>query len=221
MMIGPAISRLFIDIGRTITIDGVTRTNPPLLGLQGWQWIYIIWGIPAVVAGIIVLFYLTDRPRHAKWLTEEEREALESELAREKELKGDAKHKSALAAFTNPRVLLLSMAYFGIVTANYGIEFFLPSVLKQWYNLTPGQVSLLAIIPSLLIIPGQLFVGWSSDRFRERRWHAVIPVVIGSTMLLVTTFTQGNLVLTVLCFTIAAAGTKSYMPLFGRYLASS
>lgn len=214
MMIGPAISRLFIDIGRTITIDGVTRTNPPLLGLQGWQWIYIIWGIPAVVAGIIVLFYLTDRPRHAKWLTEEEREALESELAREKALKGDAKHKSALAAFTNPRVLLLSLAYFGIVTANYGIEFFLPSVLKQWYNLTPGQVSLLAIIPSLLIIPGQLFVGWSSDRFRERRWHAVIPVVIGSTMLLVTTFTQGNLILTVLCFTIAAAGTKSYMPAF-------
>ena len=214
MMIGPAISQLFIDIGRTHLVDGVMVTNPMLLGLKGWQWIYIFWGIPAVVIGFIVLIYLTDRPRQAKWLTQEERDALENELAREKSLKASTSHHSVLAALTSPRVLLLSLAYFGIVTANYGIEFFLPSILKQWYELEPSRVALLVMIPSLLVIPGQLFVGWSSDHFHERRWHSVIPVAVGATLLVLTIFTRGNIYMSILCFSIAAAGMKSYMPAF-------
>ena len=214
MMIGPAISQLFIDIGRTHIVDGVSVTNPMLLGLKGWQWIYIFWGIPAVVIGFVVLFYLTDRPRHAMWLTQDERDALENELAREKSLKASASHHSVLAALSSPRVLLLSLAYFGIVTANYGIEFFLPSILKQWYELEPSRVALLVMIPSLLVIPGQLFIGWSSDRFHERRWHSVMPVVIGASLLVASVFTRGNIYLSILCFSIAAAGMKSYMPAF-------
>ncbi|MEI7460571.1 MAG: MFS transporter, partial [Pirellula sp.] len=103
---------------------------------------------------------------------------------------------------------------FGIVTANYGIEFFLPSILKQWYELEPSQAATLAMIPSLLVIPGQLFIGWSSDRFQERRWHSVVPVVIGATLLVLSPFTRGNIYLSVLCFSVAAAGMKSYMPAF-------
>ncbi len=121
---------------------------------------------------------------------------------------------SVLEAITSPRVILLSLAYFGIVTANYGIESFLPTILKDWYKLEPKQVALLAMIPSLLVIPGQLIVGWSSDHLHERRWHSVVPVVIGACMLLLAPFTQGNLVLTMICFTVAAAGMKSYMPAF-------
>ncbi|MFO0924040.1 MAG: MFS transporter [Pirellulales bacterium] len=214
MICGPAISQYMIDIGRTRIIDGVTVTSPAFFGLNGWQWIYIFWGIPAVIAGFAVLFLMTDRPRFATWLTDEERDALESELEREKQLKGDAKHMSVLEAITSPRVILLSLAYFGIVTANYGIESFLPTILKDWYKLEPKQVALLAMIPSLLVIPGQLIVGWSSDHLHERRWHSVVPVVIGACMLLLAPFTQGNLVLTMICFTVAAAGMKSYMPAF-------
>jgi ACS family tartrate transporter-like MFS transporter len=214
MILGPAISRLFIDIGRTYVVDGVMVTNPDLWGLKGWQWIYIFWGIPAVIAGMVVLFYLTDRPRYAKWLTEEERDALEGELAREKALRSSASHHSVLAALTSPRVLLLSLAYFGIVTANYGIEFFLPSILSQWYELAPSKVATLVMIPSLLVIPGQLFIGWSSDYFNERRWHSVLPVVIGAILLVLSTATQGNIYLSMVCFSIAAAGMKSYMPAF-------
>ena len=214
MIIGPAISRLFIDIGRTHLVDGVVVTNPLVLGLKGWQWIYIFWGIPAVIAGIVVLFYLTDRPKYARWLTLEERDALETELAREKALRANVQHQSVLAALTSPRVLLLSLAYFGIVTANYGIEFFLPSILTQWYALEPSRVALLVMIPSLLVIPGQLFIGWSSDRFHERRWHSVLPVVIGATLLVLSPFTRGDIYWTMICFSIAAAGMKSYMPAF-------
>lgn len=214
MIIGPPISALFIDIGRTHLVDGVTVTNPLVLGLKGWQWIYIFWGIPAVIAGIVVLFCLTDRPRHAKWLTVEERDALESELAREKALRANVKHDSVWTALTSPRVLLLSLAYFGIVTANYGIEFFLPSILTKWYALEPANVAMLVMIPSLLVIPGQLLIGWSSDHFHERRWHSVLPVVIGSILLLFSVVTQGNIYLTMICFSIAAAGMKSYLPAF-------
>ncbi|MFN9914360.1 MAG: MFS transporter, partial [Pirellulaceae bacterium] len=80
MIIGPAVSQWFLDIGRTRLIEGVMVTNPDLLGMKGWQWIYIFWGIPAVVVGIAVLYLLPDKPRHAKWLTEEERTSLEEEL---------------------------------------------------------------------------------------------------------------------------------------------
>jgi ACS family tartrate transporter-like MFS transporter len=163
---------------------------------------------------VIVLYWLTDRPRQANWLTQDERDALEDELAREKSLKAATSHHSVWAALSSPRVLLLSMAYFGIVTANYGIEFFLPSILKKWYELEPTRVALLVMIPSLLVIPGQLFVGWSSDRFHERRWHSAVPVAVGAILLALTTLTEGNLYLTIFCFTIAAAGMKSYMPAF-------
>ena len=109
---------------------------------------------------------------------------------------------------------MLSLAYFGIVTANYGIEFFLPSILTKWYALEPANVAMLVMIPSLLVIPGQLLIGWSSDHFHERRWHSVLPVVIGSILLVFSVVTQGNIYLTMICFSIAAAGMKSYMPAF-------
>jgi MFS transporter, ACS family, tartrate transporter len=214
MILGPAISSQFINIGSTQLVDGESITYPLLLGLRGWQWIYIVWGIPSVVAGFVVLFQLTDRPRHAKWLTAEESEALEAELTREKSLRVNASHHSVWTALTSPRVLLLSLAYFGIVSANYGIEFFLPSILKDWYSLQNADAIKLVMIPSLLVIPGQLLIGWSSDYFHERRWHSVLPVAFGSFMLVLSVLTNGNIYWSMICFSIAAAGMKSYMPAF-------
>ncbi len=131
------------------------------------------------MVGILVIWLLPDKPRHAKWLTAEESEALESQLEEERRIQASAGHVSLIEALTSPRVLWLSFAYFGIVTANYGIEFFLPSILSDWYKLTPQQAALYVMLPSLLVIPGQLFVGWSSDHFHERKWHSVLPVLAG------------------------------------------
>lgn len=214
MMIGPAISRLFLQAGRETLLDGETAPIALWFGLHDWQWIYIFWGIPAIVAGFVVLYYLTDRPSQAHWLTAEEKDALESELAYEKHAKADASHHSLKAALLNPGIILLSIAYFGIVTANYGVEFFLPKILEKWHELSPHHIAGLVIIPSLLVIPGQLFIGWSSDKYRERRWHSSLPVIVGSIALLLSTFTHDSLFMTLLCFTIAAAGLKIYMPAF-------
>ncbi len=214
MIIGPFVSQWVIDIGTTKLVGDVMMTYPPVLGLKGWQWIYVIWGIPAVIAGFVVLYFLTDKPRQAKWLTPQESEALESELAAERAMHGEAHQHTLMKAVASPRVWLLALAYFGIVTANYGIEFFLPRVLESWYQLEPTRIATLVMIPSLLVIPGQLIIGWTSDHYHERRWHSVLPVAFGALLLVLSVTTRGNLVLSMICFSIAAAGMKSYMPAF-------
>jgi ACS family tartrate transporter-like MFS transporter len=124
-----------------------------------------------VVLGVLVLVYLTDRPQQAKWLTAEERAALLAELEREKDARPSS-HKMGLgAALSHPRVLLLALIYFLVVTGSYGVEFFMPSILERWYSLKFDALTWLVILPPLLAVFGQLFVGWSSDRKKER-WHA-------------------------------------------------
>lgn len=206
MIIGNGVSNLMLPIGE--------NGAPEFLGLKGWQCVFIFWGIPAVIMGVVVLLALTDRPRQAKWLTPEERDALEDELEKERSVRRSAHHASVWHGLTNPNVLMLCLVYFGVVTGNYGVEIFLPAILEDWYGLGASTVTLLAMIPSFVVIIGQLGIGWSSDRFDERRWHAITPIAIGALGLIFATLTQGNLILTLVCFTIAATGMKSYMPAF-------
>lgn len=213
-IVSPKISSAMLGIGTHEMVNGVVVHRPELWGLEGWQLVYIVWGIPAVVLGLIVLFALTDRPAQAKWLTPEEREALENRLREEKELGRGARHLSVLQALGHPKVLLLALAYFFVVTCNYGIEFFLPSILDRWYSLELGALTWLVMLPSVLALVGQLVVGWNSDRTRERRWHTVGPILAGSLALFVVTQTSGSLALTIVLFMIAAAGFKAYLPAF-------
>jgi ACS family tartrate transporter-like MFS transporter len=214
MMISPKISNLMLKIGTTEVVNGVTVQHPHLLGLAGWQWVYIFWGIPAVVLGIMVFYLLPDKPRDAKWLTTEEREALEAELAAEKEKASRGKRMTVGEALRHPKVIMLSAAYFFCVTANYGVEFFLPSILKDWYKLNLNDLTWLVVLPPALSLFAQLAIGWSSDRMKERRLHAVIPIVTGSLALFCAAFSNGNLPVTVACFMIAASGLKAYLPAF-------
>jgi len=202
----PKLSNLLLRIG--------TDGHPMVWGLKGWQWVYIAWGIPAVVLGVLVLIFLTDRPRDARWLDPEEREALEAELEREKALNRAGRHMTVMQAFGNPKVLLLAAAYFLVVTGNYGVEFFMPSILERWYHLKLDRLTWLIVIPPVGSLLGQLFVGWNSDRTKERRLHAAIPIYLGAAGLAGTLLSQGNLWLTVALFTLALLGLKAYLPAF-------
>jgi ACS family tartrate transporter-like MFS transporter len=212
-IVSPKISNALLKIGTDETINGVPAHHPELFGLEGWQWVYIFWGIPAVLLGVLVFFLLKDRPRDARWLSPEERDALEGELAREKELHAGCR-MTLLQALRHPKVLLLALAYFCTVTGSYGVEFFLPSILQQWYALKFDTLTWLVILPPLLALFSQLFVGWNSDRTKERRLHAVTPIVLGAVALSLTPFTRGHLMLTILCFMMAFAGFKAYQPAF-------
>jgi ACS family tartrate transporter-like MFS transporter len=206
-IISPKISNWLLAIGHG-------PDNPPVLGMVGWQWVYVFWAVPAVVLGILVYFWLVDRPKHAKWLTAEEAEALESELERERSETRKGKRMTVIEALRHPKVLLLALAYFCTVTGSYGIEFFMPSILKSWYNMDMSKLTWLIMLPPFVAMCGQLIAGWSSDHFKERRWHAVLPIVMGSAALGVMPHTQGHLPLTMVCLMLAFAGFKSYMPAF-------
>ncbi len=93
------------------------------LGLAGWRWLFILEGAPAIIFGIVTIFYLTDRPHQARWLPDDEREWLISELEREKQAKLKVHSHSILQALRHREVILLTLAYFFIVTANYGLNF--------------------------------------------------------------------------------------------------
>ncbi len=206
-IISPKISNELLKIG-------MDADHPLVLGMRGWQWVYVFWAVPAVVLGCFVYFWLVDRPKQAKWLTAEESEALESELERERAETRKGKRMTVIQALKHPKVLLLALVYFCTVTGSYGIEFFMPSILKSWYAMDMNQLTWLIMLPPAVAMVGQLFMGWSSDRFKERRWHAVLPIVMGSAALGLMPMTQGNLVLTMVCLMLAFAGFKSYMPAF-------
>jgi ACS family tartrate transporter-like MFS transporter len=213
-LVSPKISNLLLRIGTDEVVAGALVHHPKVLGLSGWQWVYVAWGIPAVVMGVVVLFALTDRPGQARWLAPEEREALVAELEREKAT-GSAKHRMTVAeALRHPKVLLLALVYFFSVTGSYGVEFFLPSILERWYSLKYDTLTTLILLPPLLALAGQLFVGWSSDRAKERRLHTVVPMACAAIGLLVAVQSRGNLPLTIACFMVAFAGFKSYLPAF-------
>jgi MFS transporter, ACS family, tartrate transporter len=213
-LVSPKISNALLKIGSGDIIDGRVVYYPGLFGLKGWQWVYIYWGLPAVMLGIVALFFLTDCPREANWLTPEEKEALEGELEKERAARGAARRMTVLEALQHPKVLLLAAAYFCSTAANYSLEFFLPSILQQWYSLTPDSITSLVLLPPILALAGQLFVGWNADRTKERRLHAVVPIVIGLVALGLTPFTRGHLPLTIACFMATAAGIKAYQPAF-------
>ena len=214
--ISPKICNLMLPIGTNSVVAGVTIHIPEILGLKGWQWIYIAWGIPAVVLGFIVLAFLTDRPSQAKWLADDERKALENELAREQAERRNkvGGHMTVKEALMNPKVLLLATAYFFIVTGNYGVETFLPTILKEWYNLSNDRLTWVLMIPPIGSLLGQLFVGWNSDRTRERRFHAAIPIYLGAAALGLTIFRGTPLPLMIFLFTVVATGVKAYLPAF-------
>ena len=211
-IVGPLASAYLLKIGTDEKIGGVLVHHPEVLGLEGWQWVYVAWGVPALVLGVVVLFMLPDKPRDARWLSAAEREALEAELAADKP-KTKA-HLSLWQGLRHPKVLALSFAYFCTVTGSYGVVFFLPSILDRWYDLKYSQLAWLSTLPALMALAGQLFVGWNSDRTKERRWHTVLPIVIGAAAIAVAPWTQGNLTLTIVCFMLALGGLKAYLPAF-------
>jgi len=204
-LVGPKITGALAARGAT-TVLGVT--------LQGWQWVYVAWGLPATLLGLVVLALLTDRPRLARWLAPEEREALEAALDAERAATR-ARHRMTLAeALRHPKVLLLVLVFFCSVSGGYGLEFFLPSLLAAWYGLKMSDITTYMLIPPAVGVLGQLFVGWRSDRTGERRLHAAIPLYLATLGFLALGQSRGHLALTIACLALTIGGTKSYMPAF-------
>jgi ACS family tartrate transporter-like MFS transporter len=213
-IISPKICNLMIKFGTTEMIKGHLVSHPLVWGMKGWQWIYIAWGVPAVLMGFYVLLYLVDRPGQARWLKPDEREALEAELEREKALCKTARHMTVVQGLQHPKVLLLAAAYFFVVTGNYGVEIFLPSILRDWYDPSYDRLTWVLMIPPIGGLLGQLFIGWNSDRTREYQLHTAIPIFFGAMALALTLHKGYPLWVMIALFTLASLCLKAYLPAF-------
>jgi MFS transporter, ACS family, tartrate transporter len=147
------------------------------LGLKGWQWVFILEALPAVLLAFVVFWMLTDRPRLANWLTEEEKGWLESRLNEERIKIDSVRRLSLWQALADRRVFALSMMYLMGVTANYGVVFFMPQIVKGM-NLSNQMTGFVTAVPYIVGTVGLLAWGYSSDRFHERRWHLIAASIL-------------------------------------------
>lgn len=144
-------------------------------GLAGWQWLFILEALPAIVLAFVVLGSLTDRPAQAMWLGEEERNWLSARLSQENAQRKRAQHLTIGQSLTNPRVLALAVVYFGAVAGLYGVGFFLPTIVKG-FGLTDRQTGWVAAIPYLLGVIGMTAFSRSSDHRLERKGHMAVAL---------------------------------------------
>jgi MFS transporter, ACS family, tartrate transporter len=178
---GRAISILYIAVPVSNAIasilSGLILEMDGTLGLKGWQWVFILEAIPAVLLAFVVLWRMTERPAHATWLEPDQREWLEAELETERNRVESGGRLSMLQALVDPRVLALSAIYFTGVTASYGVVFFLPQIIKS-LGLTNIMTGFVTAIPYTIGVIGLLAWGYSSDRHKERRWHLIISTTL-------------------------------------------
>ncbi|HEX7931815.1 MAG TPA: MFS transporter [Paraburkholderia sp.] len=172
-------------------------------GLAGWRWLFLLEALPSIIGGIAVLLYLDDKISAAKWLSAEEKSLLEKGLANEAE---HIEVHSAGGAFTNKRVWVLCLCYFGIIMGLYGIGFWLPTLIKASGVTDALNVGLLTMIPYGAAAIAMVLLGRSSDRSKERRWHVALPAVIGAVGLAASTLVAHNVAFAVVSLTVATIG---------------
>lgn len=179
-------------------------------GMSGWRWVYILEGIPAVLFGVITIFFLTDRPQQAKWLPEDEKQWLIGELEREKAARLKAGNPDWWKALKHPQIILLCLVYFFGVTTTYGLTFFLPSIVKNMKGLSTFEQTVVTTLPFICSLLGMLINGWSSDRRKERRWHTALPYMLYGVGLTASVLAGDHVALTIVFLCIAGAGLSAH-----------
>jgi MFS transporter, ACS family, tartrate transporter len=183
-------------------------------GLEGWRWLFILEGIPAVILGIVTLFYLTDWPQEASWLPAEEAAWILEALNREAKTRNAVRLYTIAEALRHRDVILLTAIYFLSVTGYYGFTIWFPTIIKRTSGFSIGTVTLLVALPYLAALIATLANGWHSDRGQERRWHTAAPLLLGSVSLMFAILFSSELWVQLAFFTIFAACVHCFQPCF-------
>ena len=184
-----------------------------ILGLRGWQWLFLLEGIPSVVMGILTFFYLTDRPHQAqRWLASDERDWLEARILAEQRRKQAGLSLSVLQTLCNGRVLALSVVAYAISSLVTGVIFFLPQIVKA-FGLTNMQTGLVATIPPAFGAIAMILWGRKSDRAMERKYHLIGAMVLAAAGVAAAAFIDDP-VMKMAAFTLSAMGLNASLPVF-------
>ena len=190
-------------------------------GLPGWQWLYVVEALPAVLLAFVVLAALTERPADAAWLDADEKAWLDGRLAAERQaLERGQRPQGRLRALLDRRVLILALIYLTIVTATYGITFFLPLIIKS-LGATEAETGLLTAVPYVVGTVGMVLWAISSDRKGERRWHYIVACLVGAAGLALAARIGGSwwALVAMSVATIGIYGAKpSFWPLPSEFL---
>ncbi|EMQ2081023.1 MFS transporter [Yersinia enterocolitica] len=180
-------------------------------GFAGWQWMFILEGIPSVLIGILVIFKLTDRIGHAKWLTDEEKKILQTNIDNDTQ---HHVHSSLKDIFLQPRVWLLTLIYFCLIAGFYTIGFWLPTLIKDSGVTDILSIGLLSAIPYAAAAVTMVVVSRSADRLRERRWHLALTATLGGIGMIISASFSDNIIIAMVGLTMGAMGALSTLPLF-------
>jgi sugar phosphate permease len=181
-------------------------------GLHNWQWLFLLEAIPTVILGFLCFVILPNGIRQAKWLSDGEKAELEAVLAKDNsENKGGHSFRDG---FFNLKVWMLGGIDFSILLSAYAMGFWLPTFIKNAGVSNPSDIGLLVAIPSLAGLIGMLAIGASSDKHRERRWHIIVPFIIGAAAMFFSTFFTQNVAITVLLFSVASLTIIGAVPVF-------
>jgi ACS family tartrate transporter-like MFS transporter len=192
--------------GAILRLDGV-------LGLAGWQWLFLTETIPSLVLGFVTLMYLPDKPAEAPWLTPEERQWLAARLAAENSAHRTQRRETVFRALTNSRVLALSLCYFGVEIALYGIILWVPQIFAQ-AGVAPANVGYAVAIPYGVAAVGMVWWSRRSDRLKERVWHIAFASLVAFAGLSASACLVESPLLSVLAISLGAAGTLAITPVF-------
>lgn len=185
-------------------ISGLLLGLDGMMGLRGWQWLFILEGIPSVLLGIVTWFYLTDKPEKADWLTAEQKAWLAAKLQAETATKQAVKHLTLAQALSSPKVIMLSLIYFGFVGALYGMQFWLPQIVKA-FGLTNAQTGFVTAIPYLFGTIAMILWARHSDATRERVAHVGGPLLLTAAALAASSYLTDPTI-TMVVLTVAAIG---------------
>lgn len=189
----------------------IMQTFAGSYGWAGWQWLFLLEGIPSVIVGIWLYFYLDDGIRAAKWLSEEEKALLEREIQDDQQAK---QHLSLGEVFSNGKVWLLSLVYFSFIMGLYGISFWLPNLIKNTGVKDVLTVGFLTAIPYGFAAFVMVMAGRSSDATGERRWHIAVAGLIGAVSLVSSVIYGDNTTIAMAALSLATACILTTLPLF-------
>ena len=206
-VIGSPLSAWLISVGHGL-----------VFGLDGWRFMFLVEGLPAILIGVLCWFYLTDKPQDAAWLTAEERNWLQNEMDTEHAQTSQRYHYPLRKALTQPRILALAFVYFGVVYGLYAVGFFLPTIIagfKQAFNTEYSIIEqgFIVAIPYAFGAIAMYLWARHGDSTGERVWHVAIPAIVGGIAIPVALYMQSPFT-TMIAVTICAIGICSALPTF-------